>query len=86
MVKNDATSIVVIPSKVFANVNEFLNDGDIKPQFFKDYKFVVQPPYTGDNKLEGNKKAENCYKDAIRIVPSTLFALITFWAATIFSL
>ena len=84
LIKNDPTSIVIIPSKVFPNVTAFLNDKDIKPQFFKDYEFKLQKPYSGKDSAK-EKTWPICYKDAIRIVPSTFFALITFWAAIVFS-
>ena len=44
IVTKDEETVVIIPSTMFKDATLFVNDGDIKPMFFKDYLFEIESP------------------------------------------
>ena len=66
----DAEDVVIIPSRVWKKAEDFINDDDIKPAFFKDFKFIIKPPEKGKE----NVTDRSCYNSAITSGVSVLAA------------
>ena len=48
---------VIIPSKTYANANEFFNDSDVKPLFLGDHQIII----VDESELDP-LKGETCFK------------------------
>ena len=48
---------MIIPSKTYANANEFFNDSDIKPLFLGDHQIII----VDESELDP-MKGETCFK------------------------
>ena len=64
--------VIVFPSLAYKNIYAFLDDPNLKPLFFKDYKFVISDDPTKTENLEGM-----CFASAKILLTATLATTLT---------